>query len=329
MDQSSGQHRITKVEKARKYLTSGGVCREDSDDELGLEDHPWEWVYGNEKEKVCDSVVNKTRSTEVSHLALKGRRRRTCSGNVPDKTIIGARMGKFECKVGDSVLLKADGTKEAWVGLICEFMNDDDEGMVANFMWFSTEKEIRNKEKKRKDFMQNELYITPSWDINPLASINGKARITSAEAYLAKYPSGRIPRGSKDYGKTFICRRGCDTRSTTYTAEFVWEDVFRGAEADIYSLIERIKSETKPTRKRRYDRSAIDDGDEFTVGNGQNFTHETPTKKQKTSVTYTPRKLQSQPKLVTPTHKRLDTSTLEPQHIRETRKFARISANNI
>jgi len=63
-------------------------------------------------------------------------------------------MGSFECRVGDCVLLKAEGNNEAWVGLICEFMEDEDEGKVANFMWFSTEKEIRNKEKKRTDFMQ-------------------------------------------------------------------------------------------------------------------------------------------------------------------------------
>jgi origin recognition complex subunit 1 len=152
--------------------------------------------------------------------------------------------------------------------------------------------------------LKNELYITPSWDINPLASINGKACITSAEAYLAKYPSGKIPRNSRDYGKTFICRRGCDTRSATYTAEFVWEDVFHGTEEDIYSLIKRVKSEIKPTRKRRYERSVIDEEDEFTVENGQELTLETPKKKQKNSVISTPRKLQTPSKLVTPTHKR-------------------------
>lgn len=63
-------------------------------------------------------------------------------------------MGSFECRVGDCVLLKAEGNNEAWVGLICEFMEDEDEGKAANFMWFSTETEIRNKEKKRTDFMQ-------------------------------------------------------------------------------------------------------------------------------------------------------------------------------
>ena len=63
-------------------------------------------------------------------------------------------MGSFECRLGDCVLLKADGPNEAWVGIIYDFLDEDgDEGeKAANFMWFSTEKEIRNKEKKRTDF---------------------------------------------------------------------------------------------------------------------------------------------------------------------------------
>jgi origin recognition complex subunit 1 len=61
-------------------------------------------------------------------------------------------MGRFECHIGDCVLLKADGSNEAWVALICEFVEDEDGDKAANFMWFSSEKEIRNKEKKRMDF---------------------------------------------------------------------------------------------------------------------------------------------------------------------------------
>ncbi len=45
------------------------------------------------------------------------------------------------------------GSNEAWVGIICEFVDGDDEDdMAANFMWFSTEAEIRNKDKKLSDF---------------------------------------------------------------------------------------------------------------------------------------------------------------------------------
>lgn len=124
------QKPLTKVEKARQYLHRGGVLREDSDDELGLEDHPWEWIY----------------STETDNDDAE-----------PDQ-IVGARMGDFQCAIGDCCLLKAEGTNEAWVGIICAFEEDDEDGEKgANFMWFSTEKEIRNKQKKRTDALPVQL----------------------------------------------------------------------------------------------------------------------------------------------------------------------------
>lgn len=50
-------------------------------------------------------------------------------------------------------MLKADGSNEAWIALICEFVEDDGEGeKAANFMWFSSEKEIRSRDKKRSDY---------------------------------------------------------------------------------------------------------------------------------------------------------------------------------
>ena len=113
----------SKAERARQYLSVGGVAREDSDDELGLEDLPWEWVHSTEPAKSGDD----------------------------EREIVGARMGDFQCMVGDCVLLKAEGTNEAWIGLICTFEEDDDGEKAANFMWFSTEREIRNKQKKRTD----------------------------------------------------------------------------------------------------------------------------------------------------------------------------------
>ena len=233
-----------RASRARQYLTTGGITREDSDDELGLEDHPWQWIYSLSP----PATPQKKRSKSLE--------------------IIGARMGNFECHVGDCVLLKAEGNGEAWVGLICDFVDETEEedssdsdddsgygegqgkGMAANFMWFGTEKEIRNEKKRRGDALPNEVYITPSWDINPLASINGKANVISQQAFLARYPSGKVPRSSKDFGKTFVCRRGCNTRTATYTDEFIWEDVYRGAE-DIADLIQRVKSQTKATRKKR------------------------------------------------------------------------------
>ena len=226
----AGSYR-TKTERAKQYLSGGGVVREDSDDELGLEDHPWEWIRTNSKDGT--------------------------------KKIVGARMGQFECRIGDCVLLKAEGTSnEAWIGLICNFQEEEDEDgdieMGANFMWFSTEKEIRNKAKKRMDFLSNEVYITPSWDVNPLASINGKAFVMSPEAFRAKYPSGKVSRTSKDFGKVFVCRRGCNTRTATYTDDFVWEQIYHG-EDDLLELMERVQSQTKATRKRRRDSGYAED----------------------------------------------------------------------
>ncbi|KAK4088764.1 hypothetical protein Purlil1_6975 [Purpureocillium lilacinum] len=216
-----------------------GVARDDSDDELGIDDLPWEWIYNVEA------------PGREGDDAQSERKRRKVSGN----KIVGARMGTFECLVGDTVLLKADGSNEAWVAIVCEFIEDDGEGeKAANFMWFSTEKEIRNRNKKRNDFQWNELYLSPSWDVNPLASINGKATVTSLERFLDKFPSGKIPRHYPEFGKTFICRRGCNTRTATYTDEFVWEEVYTGGD-DIFALIERVEKGTKAVRGKRKARS--------------------------------------------------------------------------
>ncbi|KAK3298918.1 P-loop containing nucleoside triphosphate hydrolase protein [Chaetomium fimeti] len=159
-------------------------------------------------------------------------------------------MGTFECYLGDTVLLKADGSNEAWVGIICEFQTDEEGEKAAYFMWFSSSQEIRNPKKKRTDFLENELYITPAFDVNSLATLNGKAYILSEAAFMAKYPTGKVPRKSSEFGKVFICRRGCNTRTGTYTDEFVWEDIYRGRD-DMDSLQEMVLKNTKATRKRR------------------------------------------------------------------------------
>ena len=97
--------------------------------------------------------------------------------------------------------------------------------------------------------------------MNPLASINGKAAVVSAEVFKARYPSGKVPRSSRDYGKIFICRRGCNTRTATYTDEFIWEDTYHGVE-DLLDLIDYVKNQTKATRKRKRnaDDPAVDVG---------------------------------------------------------------------
>ncbi|KAH8177508.1 ATPase family associated with various cellular activities (AAA) domain-containing protein [Sarocladium implicatum] len=222
----------------RRKRSLPGIAREDSDDELGSDDLPWEWIHEGSASERNDDTPGE-------------RKRRKVAG----KKIVGARLGNFECHIGDTVMLKADGSNEAWVAIICDFIEDDGEGnKAASFMWFSSEKEIRNKERKRSDFYWNELYISPSWDENPLASINGKAKVMSLDAFLSKYPSGKVPRQDPEYGKIFVCRRACSTRTATYTDEFVWEELYSGVE-DIYNLIDFVKTKTKATRKKRRARS--------------------------------------------------------------------------
>ncbi|KAI9713812.1 MAG: Origin recognition complex, subunit 1 [Bogoriella megaspora] len=279
------------TETARRYL-SGAIFREDSDDELGLEDHPWEWIYN-------DDANAKT-------------------------VIAGARMGNFECRRGDIVLLKAEGNA-AWVGIICYFFEDEEDEereKMANFMWFSTEKEIRNK-KKRTDFLEHELYITPAWDDNPLASINGKATVLSYENFMNEFPEGKVAKRSPQYGKTFVCRRGCSTRTATYTDEFDWEETYKGVD-DLTTLFDRIQSQTKSTRKKTKQDKA--DLDEFVAEDEDGFPV-TPKKRRKID-TGTPgshTKGRTPSKLTTPTHKRiaikkpleftpLGTRIISPQH---------------
>lgn len=253
----------TKVEEARHYLSGGGVLREDSDDELGIEDHPWEWIY----EKKID-----------------------------ERQIVGARMGKFEVYVGDIVLLKAPVSNEAWVAILYDFSEgevDDDDGHVeiqkkATMMWLSSEREVRGKN-KRTDFLPYELYITTSFDENPLITINGKAKIVSKEEFDRLYPTGKVPRNSKDYGKIFVCRRGVNSRTATYTEEFRWEDVYKGKD-DIKKLLELVETQTVKTRKRKALKSIEErDLDEFVVDDDEGVSTETPRKRRKlASATPTP-----------------------------------------
>tara|TARA_R110002003_G_scaffold702_17_gene21252 strand:- start:5668 stop:6126 length:459 start_codon:yes stop_codon:yes gene_type:complete len=130
----------SRAEKARQFLAGGAVFREDSDDELGYEDHPWEWIYedGGAEHVPKENATPRKRKAAPAPLG---------------KRIIGARMGSFRCRVGDTVLLKAEGN-QAWVGIICDFFEDvEDDEKMAKFLWFSSEKEIRNKNKKRTDFL--------------------------------------------------------------------------------------------------------------------------------------------------------------------------------
>ncbi|KAH7028378.1 P-loop containing nucleoside triphosphate hydrolase protein [Macrophomina phaseolina] len=296
----------TRTERARQWLKGGGVLREDSDDELGIEDHPWEWIYDGQNDS-----NNQDYDGDEATPPKRGGGARAKKPRALKRSIIGARMGNFECRLGDTVLLKAEGN-EAWVGIVCDLFDgrDDDADeaeKMANFMWFSTPKEIRNKARRRTDYLDNELYITAYFDENPLATINGRATVVSMETFLKKYPSGKVPRTARDYGKIFVCQRGVNTRTATYTEPFRWEDVYSG-EKDLQSLLELVKSHTKETRKRREPKTTKQDMDEFVADDDDDHVPQTPKKRRKLNNATTPtskRKDLTPRKFITPSHKRI------------------------
>ncbi|KAL5409267.1 hypothetical protein PMIN06_009554 [Paraphaeosphaeria minitans] len=285
----------SRAEKALQILASGAVQREDSDDELGYEDHPWEWIY----EDASDAQASQSETPRKRKAAVASAGPR----------IVGARMGTFTCKVGDAVFLKAEGN-QAWVGLICEFFEDEDEHneKMAKFMWFASEAEINNKSTKRTDFLPNELYISPAFDNNELTTINGTAKIVSHDEFKRLYPSGQVRKTDKNHGKIFLCRRGCNTRTTTYTPEFVWEDVYQGAK-DILALNELVESQTKATRKRGRPGKDTADLDDFVAPDSDDDgAPKTPRKRRKLGQATTPTSTRKSPaakKFLTPTHKRI------------------------
>jgi origin recognition complex subunit 1 len=128
----------------------------------------------------------------------------------------------------------------------------------------------------------------------------------SEKAFNATYPNGKIPRKAKGFGKTFICRRGCNTRTSTYTEEFKWEDVYDSTEDGLNKLMQRLENDTMATRKKRPGKRRIAD-DDFTGEHvrDSDLEQETPRKKQKfSSAASTPRKIKTPSKLLTPSHKR-------------------------
>lgn len=150
------------------------------------------------------------------------------------------------------------------------------------------------------------MYLTASVDKNALESINGAAFIMSEAAFNKKYPNGKIPKGAKEYGKTFVCRRGVDPRRAQYTEEFVWEDIRHSNEEEMEHLIHRMEMETGCKKKRASTKRKKADTD-FSVHHiGEDDDEDgvsTPRKKQKTINHITPRKPRTPSKL-TPSHKR-------------------------
>jgi origin recognition complex subunit 1 len=130
----------------------------------------------------------------------------------------------------------------------------------------------------------------------------------SHETFQELYPTGQVKKSSKDYGKVFVCRRGCNTRTTTYTPEFRWEDVYKGVD-DMASLIELVESQTKATRRGPgRPRKVQPDLDEFVVPDTEDDgVPKTPRKRRKLNDATTPtsKKSPATRKFLTPSHKRI------------------------
>lgn len=150
------------------------------------------------------------------------------------------------------------------------------------------------------------MYLTASVDKNALESVNGAAFIMSEAAFNKKYPAGKISKRAKEYGKTFVCRRGVDPRRAQYTEEFVWEDIPHSNEEEMEHLIRRMEMETG-CKKRRVSTKRKKTDTDFSVHQvGEEDDEDgvsTPRKRQKTINHSTPRKPRTPSKL-TPSHKR-------------------------
>jgi origin recognition complex subunit 1 len=254
-------------ERARKWLTKGGILREDSDDELGYEDHPWEWIYEKEQERISSPVVKIDDAEDDERNSQDTRRRasRAAAAKTPKQPkIIGARMGGFQCCLGEVVLLKSPEAGKNWAGIICEFLEEEDEDAEdqeedlvksAKIMWLASPDEfLSSKRKKRADALFNEQYLTADFNVNPLTSINGKAIVMSKDAFYAKYPNGASPQGKgalAEYRKCIVCRRGVNQVQGKYTEEFVWEDVYKADEQSVCSMIDMIKEGLRAAKKRK------------------------------------------------------------------------------
>jgi len=144
------QKRADKAERARQLLAGATLRREDSDDELGTDEYPWEWTYAKQGKNGREDGDGESADEEKTPRKRKARSAARTQGE-----IIGASMGSFKCKIGDAVLLKAEGQSSAWVGIIYQFLEDEEGEKSANFLWFANEKEIRPqlKDKKRSDFL--------------------------------------------------------------------------------------------------------------------------------------------------------------------------------
>jgi len=285
----------------KKWLTKGGLAREDSDDELGHEDYPWEWIYAEGTSKVSGNGDTPSRKRKASTMVR---------GNSKG-AIVGARMGSFTVNVGDVVLLKSPEQGKDWAGLICAFSDideDDEEEMCAHIQWFCAPDELLSgagrKSKSMPEFMANETYITTDFNLNPLTAINGRAIAMSKKEFLKTYPNGEMPKSktaAAKFAKTIMCRRAVKQRNMVFSDEFDWDELYRGADS-LLELLDWVQEQTKRkpmSRTEDYEYSQKRDDEDEVVPT-------TPKKRKKTaSMGVTPKSTSKSTKFVTPTNKRI------------------------
>lgn len=167
------------MSRFKRWQTKGGLSREDSDDELGYEDHPWEWIYADQNKETQQDAATPSRKRKASYMLGEKRK------------VIAARMGSFAVAVGDAVLLKSPEQGKDWAGLICAFsdMNEDEEEeMCAHIQWFCAPDELLSgssrKSKYIPEMLPGETYITADFNMNPLTAINGKAIVLSKDDFF-------------------------------------------------------------------------------------------------------------------------------------------------
>ncbi|KAJ5767121.1 uncharacterized protein N7511_004737 [Penicillium nucicola] len=322
---SNSPKQSTSARERAQWMTKGALVRDDSDDELGVEDLPWEWIYDE----------NEPKEEEVKDGSPQKRGRRRSSRPGPQRRkILAARMGRFECKVGEVILLKSPEAGKDWVGVITEFVEEEDDEeedetvKSANIMWFASPDEFMGtRNKRRTDALPNEQYITLDFNTNPLTSISGKGTVMSQNAFYRRYPNGPPKDKSElaEYNKCIVCRRGVNQVQGRYTDEFLWEEVYK--QDSIHGLIDLVKEGLKGSRKRR----AADD--EY-VDNKEPAAPSTPRKRQRLATGNATPQSQRKKALTTPTHKRivvkkpleftpLGTRVLSPTHFASPYRQAR------
>jgi origin recognition complex subunit 1 len=116
-----------------------------------------------------------------------------------------------------------------------------------------------------------------------------------------------VPKNHPNAGKIFVCRKGCNTRTATFTEDFIWEDVYKGYEY-LHDLEDIIETQTKSTRKRGGKLKTLKDLDDFIIGDDEvDGLPQTPKKRRKLEAgTPTSKRENLTPrKFLTPTHKRI------------------------